>query len=489
MWQRVADAGESFDIAVIGGGATGLGIAVDAASRGYRTALFEKSDFAHGTSSRSTKLIHGGVRYLRQGDLSLVREALHERAQLLRNAPAVVHDLAFIVPCFKWYEKWFYGVGLKLYDQLAGRKNLGRSQWLSAADVADRMGTIAGDDLRAGVLYHDGQFDDARLAICLARTAAEFGAVVLNHAPVVRLTKSGEESNVHITGLIVQDALTDTEHEVRASIVINATGPFCDVVRGMDNANARRIIAPSRGSHVVLDGSFLPGQTALMVPKTPDGRVMFAIPWHGSTLIGTTDSPMKVVEEEPAATSQEIDLILDTAGRYLARKPTRTDIRSTFAGVRPLVRAEGVSRTASLSREHAIDISPSGLLTIAGGKWTTYRRMAEDAVNHAARVAMLAPRPCVTSDLSLVGGDHTVPDSLHRDPTDEQIEHAVHHEMAQTVEDFLSRRSRLLLLDATAAVAAAPRVAATMVAALGRDHAWRQQQVADFTSLAARYQV
>jgi len=512
MISRLFDDDEAWDIVVVGGGATGMGIAVDAASRGYRVALLEQSDFGKGTSSRSTKLVHGGVRYLQQGNISLVMEALKERGILRRNAPHLVHDLAFVVPNYDWWEAPFYGLGMKVYDMLAGRYGFGRSRILSRDQVLQRIPTAGTEGLRGGVLYYDGQFDDARLLIDLARTAVQQGATLANYTRVTGLEHNGEG---FVSGVRAVDQETGREHALAARCVINATGAFVDELRRMDEPDAPPMIAPSQGIHLVLDGRFLPGETAIMVPRTSDKRVMFAIPWHGHCLIGTTDTPVERAELEPRPLAEEVDFILETARRYLADPPTRSDVLSVFAGIRPLVRAEGAGSTAALSRDHTIHITKSGLLTITGGKWTTYRRMAEDAVDQAATLARLDEKPCVTRQLSIHGyhqeaeryGHLAVygsaapmvqrlgrerPDlaePLHEalPITGAQVVHAAREEMARTVDDVLARRTRALPLNAAAAIAMAPRTAELLAAALGRDADWQQHQVETFTQLARQY--
>ncbi len=472
--ERVADRREPWDLAVVGGGATGMGIAVDAASRGYSVVLLEQHDFGKGTSSRSTKLVHGGVRYLQQGNVSLVMEALRERGLLLRNAPHLVHDLEFVVPNYQWWEAPFYGIGMKVYDLLAGKYGFGPSQLLSRDEVLARIPTLSQAGLRGGVKYHDGQFDDARLVIDLASTAARHGACLLNYARVTDLTKTPDG---FVGGLTFRDEERGALHTLAARCVINATGPFCDELRRADQPQANPMIAPSQGVHIVLPRGFLPRDTAIMVPHTRDGRVMFAIPWHGHAVVGTTDTPIAASTLEPEAQGREIDFIIETAGDYLARRPTRADVLSVFTGIRPLVRSSEVSSTAALSRDHTIEISASGLLTIAGGKWTTYRRMAEDAVDHAIVLGRLEERPGLTRDLRI------------HDPGNHEASAAwfVRHEMARTVEDVLARRTRLLFLNARAALAQAPTVAQEMAQALGRDRAWQEAQIAQFAATARCY--
>jgi glycerol-3-phosphate dehydrogenase len=514
MLRRAIERREPWDIVIIGGGAVGMGVAVDAASRGYDALLVEQHDFGKGTSSRSTKLVHGGVRYLEQGAISLVMEALKERGLLRQNAPHLVNDLAFVVPNYEWWESPFYGVGLKVYDLLAGRYGFGRSEILSMEETLARLPTIRTEGLRGGVVYYDGQFDDARLLINLAATAVEQGAIVVNYTPATTLTRDAEG---FIDGIVARDLEGGQEFRAAARVVINATGPQSDAVRRLAHADAAPLIAPSQGIHLVFDGSFLPGETAIMVPHTTDGRVMFAIPWHGHTVVGTTDTPIGDVTVEPRPLDEEIEFILETAGRYLQKPVSRDDVLSVFVGIRPLVRSEAGTNTASLSRDHTIHIDPSGLLTIAGGKWTTYRHMAEDCVDHAATLAELPERPCVTRNLnvhgfhrqsdnfgalSVYGSDALlIEDLIRAEPSLQARLHpalpycaaevlwAARVEMARTVEDVLARRTRALFLNARAAMAMAPEAARLLARELGRDQAWQNGQVDGFRALAAGYLV
>ena len=507
--RRIQDHREPWDLAVVGGGATGMGTAVDAAARGYSVVVLEQSDFGKGTSSRSTKLVHGGVRYLQQGNISLVIEALKERGILFQNAPHLVHDLPFVVPNYQWWETPFYGIGLKVYDLLAGKYGFGKSVVLSRDEVLQRIPTLEQEGLRGGVLYHDGQFDDSRLLINLAQTAAEQGACLLNYARVTRLVKNGDES---IAGLEFLDEESGSTHGLSARCVINATGAFSDALRRQDDPEAEPMIAPSQGVHIVLDRSYLPGDTAIMVPHTRDGRVMFAIPWHDHAVVGTTDTPITELNLEPRPMEGEIDFILETASGYLAKRPSRADILSVFTGIRPLVKAGGASSTAALSREHTITISKSGLLTIAGGKWTTYRKMAEDCVDHAIVLARLEEKPCVTRTLAIhgchretinnrslagYGSDAAQIQNLMREQPElaerlhpalpvsgAQVVWAVRHEMARTLDDVLARRTRALFLNSRAAIAMAPAVARLMARELGRNESWQQQQLQEFNGIA-----
>ncbi|HEY6838117.1 MAG TPA: glycerol-3-phosphate dehydrogenase/oxidase [Geobacteraceae bacterium] len=497
-----------WDVIVIGGGATGLGSAVDAAARGYRTLLLEQSDFAKATSSRSTKLIHGGVRYLRQGNVALVTEALHERGLLIRNAPHLVRNLSFVVPLYDWWEGPFYGVGLKMYDLMAGRLGLGPSRLLSRAETLELIPTVEPHGLRGGVVYHDGQFDDARLAVSLARTLAALGGTPLNYVEVTGFVKE-----LGLTaGVEARDVESGREYRLRTRAVINATGVFGDTLRRLDDPGAQPVISPSQGVHLVLDRAFLPGESAIMIPHTADGRVLFAVPWHGRVLIGTTDTPLASPTLEPRPLPEEVDFLLGHAARYLACHPSAADVLSVFAGLRPLVRHGSDGETASLSREHAILVSASGLVTVAGGKWTTYRKMGEDAVNHAAAVAGLAEIPSISATLKIHGwqeGDAVFPWDVYGSDApavakcaaayDDELLHprlpyragevvwAVRRELARTVEDVLARRTRALFLDARASMAAAPRVAELMARELGRNAAWQVEQVAAFSELAKGY--
>ncbi len=509
--QQLREAHEPFDFLIIGGGATGLGVAVDAASRGYRTALVEQNDFAKGTSSRSTKLVHGGVRYLKQGNISLVLEALHERGLLCVNAPHLVHHQAFVVPIYSWWEGPFYGIGMKIYDRLAGKLGLKKSEILSREETLRRIPTLEPEGLQRGVSYYDGQFDDARLAVHLAQTAVDHGAVVANYLQVTRLLKSDDM----VEGATVRDMETGEEFDIRAHAVINATGVFSDGIRKLDEPDARSIIAASQGTHIVLPREFLPGNSAVMVPQTADGRVMFAVPWHGHVIVGTTDIPVDTIDLEPLPMDEEIDFILTTAARYLSKNPTRADILSVFAGLRPLVKSGDTKSTAAMSRDHTIMISNSGLLTITGGKWTTYRRMAEDAVNQAELMAGMAPRSCKTTELRIHGWSATsasreeftvygsdaaelerwivespdLADRIHPMLPCLKVEvlWAVRREMARTLEDVLSRRTRSLLFGARASMEAAPEVAKLMADELGHDELWQARQVREFTALAGGY--
>lgn len=469
---------EQFDILIIGGGATGLGAAVDASARGYRTALIEAVDFASATSSRSTKLIHGGVRYLRQGNIALVREALYERTLLLRNAPQLVNELPFIVPAYGFFDLAYYSAGLKAYDALAGDSGAPRSRILSPRTATTHIPTLKTHRMRGAILYTDAQFDDAHLALALARTAHDLGAAVANYTQAdAFLAQDGK-----LCGAIAVDRGSGERFSIDAHAVINAAGIFADDVRRIDDPRAHPLLAFSRGTHIVLPSSVLgEAQTALLIPRTADKRVLFAIPWHDRTLVGTTEVAVEVPELEPRATDEEIQYLISTLNRYLRRPVSELDILSAWAGLRPLINRKSAS-TANLSREHLIEVSATGLVTVTGGKWTTYRKMAQDAVDAAAAQARLAPVACKTPELRLHCYEAPLLISL-----EERVALAAREEMARTLADVLARRTRALFLDAKSARDQAPAVAAALARALGRDSAWATAQVREFSALAARY--
>lgn len=497
------------DLIVVGGGATGLGIAVDALSRGDSVVLLERGDFAQGTSSRSTKLIHGGVRYLAQGRVGLVREALHERRLLLQNAPHVVHWAQFLVPSYGLLDRWKYRTGLWMYDRLAAARGDECAFGVNADQARALAPTVRLRGLRGGVVYGDGQFDDARLAIVLMRTIEDLGGIALNYVNVQGfLHESGQ-----VRGVVARDVETDEELQIPARAVVNATGVFVDELRAIDEPKAAPLVRPSRGSHLVFDLSVQPGPAGVLVPKTDDGRVLFAIPWEGKLVLGTTDIDVQHADREPHPDDSEVDFLLDHAARYLDVAPDRAAIRSMFAGLRPLLGGNG-GTTAGLSREHAVIVSSTGLITVTGGKWTTYRRMAADAVDQARQVAGLPAKPSQTATLKLHGAAAPVPgstlsrygsdapqvesvlkgqpglsDALHPDLPylAGEVVWAARHESARTVEDVLSRRTRALLLDARASLAAAPRVAHLLAVELGRDATWEAEQLKRFEALAKGY--
>ena len=512
---KLADKSTTWDFVIVGGGATGLGAALDAASRGFKVALLEQADFTKATSSRSTKLVHGGVRYLAQGDVSLVIEALRERGLMRKHAPHLVKDQRFIIGNYKWWEKPFYTIGLIVYDILAGKRGLGRSLPMSKKSVLQEIPQINQNNLRGGVVYHDGQFDDSRMGINLMQTAIEQGAVVLNYVKVTGLIKN--ESN-KISGVKAKDNVSGQEFVLKTKAVINATGIFVDDLIQMDAPEKNNIVRPSQGVHLVVDKSFLGGDTAIMIPKTSDGRVLFGVPWHNKVVLGTTDTPLKEFVLEPVALEEEIEFILKTAGQYLAKQPKREDVLSVFAGLRPLAAPKSSAdeaKTKEISRSHKIDVSDSGLLTITGGKWTTYRDMAEDIIDRAIKELGLPHLECKTRDLRIHGYKENVDRSnfnyvygsdlekivnlqkenpelaekLHPeyDYTGAEVVWAAREEMALTIEDVLARRLRALFLDARAAIDMAPKVAGIMAKEMGKDQEWEDSQVSEFTSLAQNY--
>ena len=502
-----------WDILVIGGGATGLGTAVDAATRGYKTLLLEQADFAKATSSRSTKLVHGGVRYLAQGDVSLVLEALKERGLLRQNAPHLVSNQEFIIPTYEWWDGPFYTIGLKVYDMMSGKLGLGPSERLDSETVLQAIPNLKKEGLNGGVKYYDGQFDDARLAISLAQTIEDNQGTAINYCQVTGILK---DSMGFVSGVRAVDKETEEIFEIKAKAVINATGVFADQIIRMDHPESKRSIVPSQGVHLIIDRKFLKGDAAMMIPKTPDGRVLFAVPWHNKVVVGTTDTPMQDISLEPRALPEEIDFILNTAGDYLVYRPKRSDVRSVFAGLRPLAAPEGEDeKTKEISRSHKITISPSGLLTITGGKWTTYRKMGEDVIEKAILIGGLAERPCVTERLPIHGYVQTFDenDPLHYYGSDRskiallarkeenlseplvegfpytkaEVVWAVREEMARTVEDFLARRSRFLLLDARKSIEAAPVVARIIAEERHLRRRWIREQIESYTALARGY--
>ncbi|MGV3484705.1 MAG: glycerol-3-phosphate dehydrogenase/oxidase [Planctomycetaceae bacterium] len=493
---RLRDRDEPFDIAIVGGGATGLGAALDAASRGHSVVLIEQHDFAKGTSSRSTKLVHGGVRYLKQGDVKLVLEALRERGRLLRNAPHLTHSMPFVIPCYHWRDVPFYWSGLKLYDALAGKLGLGRTVALSKKQVQSYLPTIDTDRLKGGVLYYDGQFDDANLAVAIARTAVAHGATIVNYMRCDALIKTDGK----IAGLRVVDTELGDAVDIPARVVINATGVFVDGLRRQDNASSAELVRPSQGVHLVLDRKFFPGDTAMMIPKTADGRVLFAVPWLGHVVVGTTDTPVSETALEPRALEQEIDFILTHAAMYLTQDPKPEDVLSVFVGLRPLVNQSSAKRTAQLSRDHVIEISDSNLVTITGGKWTTYRHMAADVVSRAEQVAGLTRGECKTESLRLDDDPSAAMEALRASspelaqPLHPRLSYcqadvvwAVRYAMARTLEDVLARRTRAMFLDARASLEAAPTVATIMARELGWTDAQTTQQLEAYREVANGY--
>jgi glycerol-3-phosphate dehydrogenase len=510
--KQLADPKKIWDVVVIGGGSSGLGVALDAVSRGLSVALFEKADFAKGTSSRSTKLLHGGVRYLAQGDVFLVLEALRERGRLLHNAPHLTQNQAFIIPVYTRWDRIQYSAGLKLYDYMSANLSLGPSRYISKEETLRRMPGIEPNGLFGGIVYHDGQFDDARLALSIAQTADHAGACILNYTKVNGLEK---DSSGKLSGLRVQDVLTKKKYPIKARMIVNATGVFADKILRMDNPEAPKTIQPSQGIHLVLDLDFLGGKDALMIPKTRDGRVLFAVPWHGRLVVGTTDTLREKAKLEPEALQKEIDFVLETAGGYLIRKPTRADVKAVFAGLRPLARPkEGSTKTKEISRSHKVIRSESGLVSITGGKWTTFRKMGEDTMEYYSKITGLAVKPSRSKDIllhgytkfpppghwSVYGSDASLiqelakvnphlSEKIHPDFPNimAEVVWAVRNEMAVKVEDVLSRRIRMLMLDAQAALDSAEKVLNLMATELLQDDAWISNELADFRSVAGNY--
>jgi glycerol-3-phosphate dehydrogenase len=497
-----------WDFIIIGGGATGLGIAVDASSRGYSVLLLEQSDFAKGTSSRSTKLIHGGVRYLAQGNIQLVHEALRERGILFKNAPHLVKAQSFIIPCYNFFQKIKYWIGLKLYDWLSGRLSLGKSISLNKEQTIEHLPNIKQQGLIGGIEYYDGQFDDARLAINLAVTASEYGAAVLNYFKVTSLVKNGDK----ISGVTAVDAINNKTYTLIANVVINATGVFVDDILQFDETLQKKLVRASQGVHLVIDRSFLKSNDAFLIPKTSDGRVLFIVPWHQHVLLGTTDTPVDKILIEPVALDEEIEFILQTANQYLITPPHRKDVLSVFVGLRPLAATSNADSTKEISRGHKLIVSDSGLITITGGKWTTYRKMAEDVVDKALDVAGVERRKCKTREIKIHGykagaisvygnDDEKVNELIQQNPflgktlsehfsyKEAHVVWAVRNEMALTVEDVLARRTRILFLNAKVAIELAPRVAVLMATELNQDEEWIQSQINEFTQLAQQYVV
>lgn len=496
---------KEWDLIVIGGGASGLGVAVDACSRNLKVLLIEEFDFSKGTSSRSTKLVHGGVRYLKNGELSLVIEALKERGIMLNNAPHLVRNMSFIIPTYEWWDTPFYGIGLKVYDLMAGKLGLGPSQFLSKKETIEKIPNVNQDELNGGIIYHDGQFDDARMGISLAHTVEELGGSVVNYLK----WDSFIYENGQVSGIKVTDQITQSSYALKAKVVVNATGVFAEKIMRADEPKAELKIKPSQGVHLVLDKSFLKSENAIMVPNTSDGRVLFAVPWHDVVVVGTTDTEVNKISIEPKATDQEIDFILSNAEKYMTRKPKRSDVKSVFAGLRPLISKENKS-SKSLSRKHTIYKSKKGVYHLLGGKWTTYRKMGRDVLELIASTGQLKLEPSKTEELRIFGYKNNVSwsDPLHfygsekehvmsmgsNKPlspllplTEAQIIYAIRYEMALNVEDVLSRRTRCLLLNAKECISIAPEVARIMRSELNAEENWEQEQIKLFLDLAKNY--
>ena len=506
---------KNWDVIIIGGGATGLGCAMDAATRGYKTLLVEQADFAKGTSSKATKLLHGGVRYMAQGDIGLVKEACHERGLLLKNAPHLTRNTSFVIPNYTYFDNIMYTVGLKFYDFLAGKLSLGKSRYVSSKETLKMLSTVKPKGLKGGVVYQDGQFDDSRLALNVAQTAIENGACVLNYTKVVGLLK---DENGKLSGVKIKTDDTNEVFELNAKAVINATGVYADNILQFDKPNSPHLVRPSQGVHITIDKKFLPGENALMIPKTSDGRVLFAVPWYDKLILGTTDTLRDHAELEPRALDEEIDFILTTAQQYLVGKPTKDDVQAIFAGLRPLAAPQGDGKnTKEISRSHKILVSDSGLVTIIGGKWTTFRRMGQDTIDKIIELNKVPSVSCKTEELKIHGYEENVEfekdlhfygsdryeilklekeDTLFAekllpkyDYTYACVVFAVRNELAYKLEDVLARRLRLLLLDAKGAVEVSHKVATVMAKELGKDEQWVQNEVNEFAELAKIYQL
>ena len=500
-----------WDIVIIGGGASGLGIAVDASKRGYKTLLLEKHDFAKGTSSRSTKLIHGGVRYLQNGDITLVIESLKERGILKRNAPHLVQDLSFVIPTYDWWASPFYGIGMKIYDMMAGKLGLGQSVIISKEETEKLIPNVNKKGLRGGVIYHDGQFDDSRMAITLAQSADSNKTSLLNYCSVESLIKEDGE----IKGVNFIDLINSKKYQVKSKVVINATGVFAEEIIRMDQPEIKKMIQPSQGVHIVLEKRFLKGKHAILIPQTSDGRVLFAVPWKNYVVVGTTDTQIKSSSAEPKALAQEVDFILKNASKYMTNKPKRDDIKSVFAGLRPLAATSNKKSTKEVSRSHKIDISPSGLISVLGGKWTTYRKIAEDAIDAAISINKLKKKKCKTERVKLFGFKKNVDwsDPMHvygslkkqiesmgskNDNkslsnkfyiSNNMIQWSIIHEMAISLEDVLARRTRCIFLDSRESMRIAPIVAKKMAEVLEEDQNWIDMELKKFNKLIKNYMV
>jgi len=507
--KKLSNKETKWDVIIIGGGASGLGTAVDSSSRGFKTLLVEKSDFSKGTSSRSTKLVHGGVRYMQNGDISLVIEALKERGILKKNAPHLIKNMSFVIPSYNWWSNPFYGIGLKIYDMMAGKLGLGKSTILSKEETLKLIPNVKKKDLIGGVIYHDGQFDDSRMAISLAITAENNGATLLNYFEVKKLIK---KNNI-INGIVVKDNISNKLFEIKGKVVINATGVFSDTIMKMDSPRKKKMIKPSQGVHIVLDQKFLKSQHAILIPHTSDGRVLFAVPWNNQVILGTTDTPLNETKEEPVALKEEVKFILKNAQNFMTEKPTISDIKSVFAGLRPLAAENDIKNTKEISRHHKISVSESGLLSILGGKWTTYRKIAEDAINTSISIGGFNEKKCITEDLKIHGymenpdwkdplhvygkdaslikrlkiknGNKSLSKKLHITPN--QIIWSLKNEMAIKLEDILARRTRCLFLDAKETIKIAPKVLQVMKTFLKKDNDWEKKEFSNFMEISKNY--
>jgi glycerol-3-phosphate dehydrogenase len=471
MLQSIKETKE-WDLIIIGGGATGLWCALDGASRGYKTLLLEKGDFAEGTSSRSTKLLHGGLRYLKQGRLGLIHEGLIERGYIARNAPHLFTERAFLLPFYNVFDKPYYKLGMILYDFLAGKLILKKHRLLSREEALQECPTLKSEGLIGGAIYYDGQFDDARFAIELAKTATFHGATLLNYCKVESLIKKNEK----VVGVEAKELSTNEPISVYGKALINATGIFTDEIRELDEPSTNRLMVLSRGSHITIDKKFHPSETALIVPKTGDKRVIFVIPWQEKVLIGTTESVVNEPSNNPKPSNEEIEFLLSHAKEILNPYPKKEDIQSAFAGIRPLVKSNQTKSSSKLSRNHEIIISKSGLVTIVGGKWTTGRKMAEETINKAFK----KPLPCKTKNLPLHKTDET-------SDLNKIVHRALNEEMALTPSDILARRTRILFLETKKALSLAPEVIRLMSIYFKKDSTWEDDELNKFKEYAKSY--
>ena len=528
---------EAFDICIIGGGATGLGCALDAALRGLKVVLIERDDFAAATSSKSTKLFHGGVRYLEQAvkklsmeQFRLVHKALYERKTLIQNAPHLAQPLALLTPCYTWWEGIYYAIGLKIYDWMAGKTNLAPSEWLSKAAALHRVPQLNGNKLRSAVLYYDGQFDDARYALAIAKTADTKGAVLINHVETLGFARNTEGV---LTSLKVRETLQDEDYEIKAKLFVNATGPFSDRVRQLANPKAGQRMRVSKGAHVVLPRDLMPGDTAVLIPKTDDGRVIFMIPWQRRLLVGTTDDDCKLTEKEVALEKNDVDYLLKYVNRYFDKEIKPEQIKSGFGGLRPLLQADPTEDVKSVVRDHEVEVDKtSGLISIMGGKWTTYRLMAKDTIDKCEEILRGVVSECQTDKQLLVGAEGFVKDDYKRlarkfgipeyvtrrlnrrygmeaiqvlmmiwkDPTlrhpivqgspilKAEVMFVAVHEMACTLKDMMSRRLGLELTDWEQTLEVMGTVANLLQEALWFSSTERDRMVADYRKEILEFQ-
>lgn len=504
---------QEFDVIIIGGGATGLGVAVESISRGYKTLLLEAYDFGKGTSSKSTKLVHGGIRYLANLDFELVSEGLDERFYFLKNAPHIASTQAYLVPFYSFLDKIKYFLGIKLYDYLAKDKKVGQSKFLSIKETIQYAPDLDTNGLKGGAIYYDGQFDDTRMLITLLQTFKSMGGVAYNYHEVTNFIK---DSNNIISGVKVFDKLNQSNLEFSTNIVINATGTFTDELLNLDDLTIKHNnVEAAQGTHLVFEPEIFNSDCALVIPKTTDGRILFVLPWHGKVVVGTTDIAVSKPVLDPKPRAEEISFILDTLNCYTNRQATINDIKSVFTGQRPLVRPKNAKNSAKISRKHEILYSTSGLISIVGGKWTIYRKMGEDTINFAINKNLLSKSQSVTKELKLFAANknnYTYPLNVYGDEVNKILEiqkelsnfdkihpdlpyfqaeviYQIRYEMAKTLEDVLVRRTRAIFLDAKATINAAILVATLMATELNlrNSNEWVTKQVEDFKKTNMKY--